>query len=522
MAQAPNSPLVHLGEPICIGPMNTTTENQRELRRLVVQPMHAAGFAYDPPGLAADILARVNHYPSLVQVFCKEVVEATGGRFRPAGPGPRWTLGRDVLFEGGIAARIAGEIRSRFQWTLDLDPRYDLVAKTLALYRLDHADGHAAVLRDGLAATRIHSLVQDWWPAGLARLSAEDFRELLNEMVDLGVLGRKDGNRYGLRNAQVAQLLGQRDAIEGEIVALAAKEPKADYDAATFHRRADPVDPDSLSPLPDRELAQLFARAVGSVRVVVAAPAVFGADIAGRLAALARQWEDPEIGAPLEVVVHRGRPVELRAALETQRAGLVVLLDGPWNQSTHEWLAQRDEVRKGRVRPIWILDPAAVQPLRSSGAELRVFHGAPLGETMLRHWLRRLGFAKLDERSTVRAVLEASAGAPARLAQMRPILAELAGDTPAGRVERLAAWGRAHALPADQLGLGSAGAATLQEIAQIIDGPDQPDPKSERKTILDLVPSAAAELDGFIEQGLVEAFADGRVRLTHLGRLAAG
>jgi hypothetical protein len=42
--------------------MNTTIENQRELRRLVVQPMHAAGFSYHPPGLAADILARVNHY----------------------------------------------------------------------------------------------------------------------------------------------------------------------------------------------------------------------------------------------------------------------------------------------------------------------------------------------------------------------------------------------------------------------------------------------------------------------------
>lgn len=522
LAQAPNSPLVHLGEPICIGPMNTTTENQRELRRLVMQPMHAAGFAYDPPGLAADILARVNHYPSLVQVFCKEVVEATGGRFRPAGPGPRWMLGRDVLFEGGIAARIADEIRSRFQWTLDLDPRYDLVAKTLALYRLDHADGHAAVLRDGMAAERIHGLVQDWWPTGLARLSAGDFVELLNEMVDLGVLGLKAGSRYGLRNAQVAQMLGKRDPIEDEIIALAAKEPKADYDAATFHRRADPADPDSLSPLPDRELAQLFARAAGGVPVVVAASAIFGADTAGRLAALARQWEDTETGAPLDVLLHRGKPAELRAVLEARRAGLIVVLEGPWNQTTHEWLVQREEVRKGRVRPIWVLEPADLQLPRSSGAELRLFQCAPLGETMVRHWLRRLGFAKLDERNTVRAVLDASAGAPARLAQIRPMLAELVGDTPALRAERLVAWSRANSLPAEQLGLGQAAAATFREIVQIVDGPDQPDPKSERKTILELVPSAVAELDCFVERSLVEELSDGRMRLTRLGRLTAG
>lgn len=522
LSQAPNSPLVHLGEPICVGPMNTTMENQRELRRLVVQPMHAAGFAYDPPGLASDILARVNHYPSLVQVFCKEVVEATGGRSRPAGPGPRWMLRRDVLFEGGIAARVAGEIRNRFQWTLDLDPRYDLVAKTLALYRLDHPDGHAAVLRDGLAAERIHDLVQEWWPSGLARLSTGDFVELLNEMVDLGVLGRKEGNRFGLRNAQVAQMLGQRDAIEREIIALAAKEPKADYDASTFHRRADPADPDSLSPLPDRELDQLFVRAGGGVRIVAVASAVFGASMAGRLAALAQQWDDPSAGQPVEVLIHRGRAFELRAAIEAQRGDLIVLFDGPWNKGMHEWLAQREEVRSGRVRPVWVVEPAAVPPLRASDARLRVFHGVPLGETMVRHWLRRLGFAKLDERVTVRALLDASAGAPARLAQIRPLLTELMAATPAIRAERLAEWARLHALPAAQLGLAPESVVAFQEIAQIVDGPEQADPHSERKTIIDLVPSAATELDGFVELGLIEAFADGRMRLTRLGRLAAG
>lgn len=521
LSQAPNSPLVHLGEPICVGPMNTTMENQRELRRLVVQPMHAAGFVYDPPGLASDILARVNHYPSLVQVFCKEVVEATSGRFRPAGVGPRWLLGRDVLFEGGIAARIAGEIRSRFQWTLDLDPRYDLIAKTLALYRLDNADGHAAVLRDGLAAERIHGLVQDWWPTGLTRLSEGDFVELLNEMVDLGVLGRKEDGRHGLRNAQVAQMLGHRRSIEGEIMALAAKEPKADYDAATFHRRADPADPDSLSPLPDRELSQLFARAPGGVRIVAAAAAVFGADVTGRLASLARQWEDVETGAPLEVVLHRGKSSELRSALEARRGGMVVLFDGPWNQRTHEWLARRDEVRTGQVRPIWVLEPANVQPVRSCGVALRVFCSTPLSEIMVRHWLRRLGFAKLDERGTVRAVLDASAGAPTRLAQIRPMLPEFLRDTPAGRAERLAVWRHQHGFPAGQLGLAAA-AATFQEIAQVVDGPDQTDPESDRRTILDLVPAAAASLDDFVEQGLFEAFDDGRMRLTRLGRLAAG
>ena len=39
------------------------------LYRLVVQPMLAAGFTYSTPQMPHDILARVNHYPSLVQVL---------------------------------------------------------------------------------------------------------------------------------------------------------------------------------------------------------------------------------------------------------------------------------------------------------------------------------------------------------------------------------------------------------------------------------------------------------------------
>ncbi len=75
MARAPNSPLVHLGDPICIGPLNTSAASSAEARRLVTEPMRAAGFDYESSELAWDILARVTHYPSLVQVFCKALYQ---------------------------------------------------------------------------------------------------------------------------------------------------------------------------------------------------------------------------------------------------------------------------------------------------------------------------------------------------------------------------------------------------------------------------------------------------------------
>jgi hypothetical protein len=141
---------------------------------------------------------------------------------------------------------------------------------------------------------------------------------------------------------------------------------------------------------------------------------------------------------------------------------------------------------------------------------------------MVRHWLRRLGFAKLDERAIVRGILDASAGSPVRLAQIRPLLADLMSVAPAIRPERLAKWPDLHALSPVQLGLELDSEATFYQVAQIVDGPDQFDPQSDRKTILALVPSAVTEIDRFVRFGLIEELSDGRMRLTRLGRLAVG
>ncbi|MSU90741.1 hypothetical protein GE300_14135 [Rhodobacteraceae bacterium 2CG4] len=134
MAHAPNSPLPHLGEPICIGPMNQSPANRAALRRLAVEPMRSAGLDYSDPGLASDMLARMNYYPSLVQVFGRQIVESFGRRPRAGDDGPRWKLDRESLFEGAAAERIADQIRDRFQLTLNLDVRYDCIARSIALH----------------------------------------------------------------------------------------------------------------------------------------------------------------------------------------------------------------------------------------------------------------------------------------------------------------------------------------------------------------------------------------------------
>jgi hypothetical protein len=142
--KAPNLPLVHLGDPICVGPLNTSSEHSAAARRMVTAPMQAVGYDYDNLVLVWDILARVNHYPSLVQVFLKTLLEGLAGRPVRPGAGPRWKLAAAQIFESDSAQEINRLIRERFQWTLDLDPRYELIGKVLAMLRLEARTAGAA------------------------------------------------------------------------------------------------------------------------------------------------------------------------------------------------------------------------------------------------------------------------------------------------------------------------------------------------------------------------------------------
>lgn len=461
MAQAPNSPLPHLGEPICIGPMNITPENRAALRRLALDPIRTAGLDYADPGLAADMLARMNYYPSLVQVFGRQIVESFGRRPAPGQDGPRWRLDRDSLFDGEAAARIAGQIRDRFQLTLNLDLRYDCIARSIALYRFEARAGAAQVLAAGLTADEIRDITH--WPRKLPQPSSADFEELLSEMVDLGVLGRFPGNRFGLRNAQVAQMLGQREALEEDLLRLDEREEEPAYDATQFHRSLRPALPDARAPLPDRALERLFDTANPRVRIVYAPAAIAGADVARRLKAAADLW--------LKDGHHAVVPADSRKlgeAIEGARNGRnVIVIDGNWSADTARLLACKPKVAGGQVLAVWCVDRLPVD-----SADAVPFSSGAFSDVMLRYWLTDEGLAPaLDDAETRAAILAASGGAPARLAALRPLLSDLAARPVANRVRELREWMQRTPLAPDALGLSDQDRACLKG-RRDLDDPD--------------------------------------------------
>ncbi len=230
MTERPNHPLAHFGEPIEIGPLHEENE-VKEAADLIRKPMAAAGFVFESKSLVIRILAQTNYYPSLIQLYCSQLLRnmlnQVAGRQRLHGP--RYVVTDRDIEQVYSSDALRDEIRAKFRLTLQLDPRYEVLAYAMALDllrdRYSQSDGmHWQTIRQ---AGALH-----WWPQGFRDTGELDFQVLLDEMVGLGVLRDPSPGRYVLRNPNVLLLLG----TEEEIVTVLNRdrEPAVEFESATF------------------------------------------------------------------------------------------------------------------------------------------------------------------------------------------------------------------------------------------------------------------------------------------------
>jgi hypothetical protein len=134
-----NHPLAHYGTPICIGPLLDNGE-WRAATGLVHDPLASAGYRFESPDLITRILSQTNYYPSLIQLYCAELVghltNPNDTNFDRKTSPPYQIANRHVAdvyrnedFRQGI--------RQRFNWTLQLDTRYEVIAYSIAHATLD-------------------------------------------------------------------------------------------------------------------------------------------------------------------------------------------------------------------------------------------------------------------------------------------------------------------------------------------------------------------------------------------------
>lgn len=256
-----NGPMAHVGTEIPVGPLPPA-----EAYKLVVRPLAAIGYRFSSPDVVWRLLSHTNYQASLIQLFCKELVNDLNQR----------RLGKPPsVIDGSIVDRVyenkelRGQIAQRFEWTIQLDNRYRVIALVAAWLNLGDEETVApvAVLRDQCA---------DFWPNGFKGVTRDEFRALLDEMVGLGVLVRTRSDNYGIRSPNVIRLLGSAAEIESKLMESSTLELPTVFDPARYRRRlADRW----RSPLTEAQAARLLANA-SEPTVIVASPAL-GADRMG-------------------------------------------------------------------------------------------------------------------------------------------------------------------------------------------------------------------------------------------------
>jgi len=253
----PNQPLSHLGRPISIGPLRP-----QHAHELLTEPLAALGFTFaDESTLPARILAMANNLPALLQLFGEALVRHLTSKEVPPGGPPQVITAEDVDDVFSDQALLA-EFRGKYVLTLNLDHRYLVIAYTVA--EAAHNNGIDA----SLSLTELSAIARGHWPAGFSGVGADDFKSLVTECVDLGVLAL-DGGRYRLRTPMVLRLLGTEDEVLDALTTSELVVPSAS-DAASYRRR---IGETSCSPLTERQVGRILD-ARRTVLTLVGSPAL--------------------------------------------------------------------------------------------------------------------------------------------------------------------------------------------------------------------------------------------------------
>jgi len=314
-AKMSNNTFKHLAQrPTVIGPLRP-----QFAYNLIARPLQALGYRFADPDLVNRILGYCSYQPFLLQMFGHRLVEHLHEQ-RDAGgaaDAPPFTITRDDVESVEANDDLKADITSTFSDTLNLDPRYNLIANVLAWQA--HETGMDVRLSD--VALREECL--SYWPAGFAALDVEAFRAYLQEMVGLGVLApNNDGHGWHLRSPNVLRMIGAKDRVMTELVHAAAETVPSEVIALSTRRQL----PDGRrAPLTAAQVDDLLGDHVNQVRLVLGSaatqielvPATLRAvceDLAGRYTLV-----EPRNRRQFEEALSDGRPGERRVVMSDLR-----------------------------------------------------------------------------------------------------------------------------------------------------------------------------------------------------------
>ena len=409
----PNQPLIQLGQPIVIGPLSP-----QEGTALIQGPLESLGFhfgvvtatGFEPAEHLIDqIGVETNYYPSLIQEFCSKLLEVLYKRQREDSDNYlHWFITEDDIQKA--SERAQPEIRHRFRLTLDLNPRFRLLAYLVAELTAQTTSSQTQAHPEP-TVSQVLELARLYYERGFERPQHQhDYVEqLLEELVGLNILDRissvHDQTRYRLRTANVRGLLGTKAEIQRELDEFSSKPPPLEYAVGVARDKYLPVDaptgrgktPRSLrSPLTVADLQQLEVSGV-SIAYGTAASGINLLEEFFEGKATTFKFKLHKVACQPEERLLKVRLEELRQQKKTRTQHIVLVEDCYAGKHIQQALAELERWpdTSARVRVVFQMGPATLwrfltddltlDELRNQGATLMPL--VPWNKLTVKEWL---------------------------------------------------------------------------------------------------------------------------------------
>lgn len=225
----PNQPLAHFGAPILVGPLE-----EEAAVKLVREPLVALGFELDD-ACVYRILSFTNYHPGLIQFFCYYLLERLYSKHEvlPSPFRPIKITKEDVEYIY-LQDDVRNRIRERFEWTLALDPRYQVIVWAMIVAQMETRDSFSREFTVG----QLFSMAREFWPAEFNDVSSDEFRGLLRELVGLGVLA-SPGGQYRLKSPNLVRIMGDHDDIADRLLSFVDEPARKEIETDSFHEQID-------------------------------------------------------------------------------------------------------------------------------------------------------------------------------------------------------------------------------------------------------------------------------------------
>jgi hypothetical protein len=141
-----------------------------------------------------------------------------GKYYRAVDGNPPYTLQNDQLGAVMNSADLNNSIRNKFRWSLELDERYFMIARCIAV--LYYFSEESTNTWHGFSIDEIMGIASEYNIHCLKNTRENEYKNLLDEMVEMGILSKPDDekNLYRLRRSSFIDIIGSNfDAVDADI-----------------------------------------------------------------------------------------------------------------------------------------------------------------------------------------------------------------------------------------------------------------------------------------------------------------